>query len=108
MLDQNDLQAIAELLDTKIVAAIAASEERTAKRIEDASRQAVRDAVSQAVAYSENTVERKLDVIKEGLDLALETHIPVERIERIEEDVTTLKSLVHKYAAEVEHLKKAQ
>ena len=100
MLDKNDLRAIAEL--------IAASEERTAIRIEAACRQAVQDAVSQSIAYAENTVETKLDLIKEGLDLALETHIPAARIERIEEDIIVLKSVVRNNARELEALKKAQ
>ena len=68
MLDKNDLQAIGELIHAEV----SASETRTAKKIEEACRNAVRDAVSQAIAYSENTVETKLDLIKEGLDLALE------------------------------------
>ncbi|MBE7004092.1 MAG: hypothetical protein E7425_07385 [Ruminococcaceae bacterium] len=119
MLDKNDLQAIAELITAseerikaemgaRMSAEIAASEERTAKRIEEASRQAVRDAVSQAVAYSEGAVETKLDAIREGLDLALEVHIPVERIDRIEENITALKVVVRKHSEDIEKLKKAQ
>ena len=104
MLDKNDLQAIGELIHAEV----SASETRTAKKIEEACRNAVRDAVSQAIAYSENTVETKLDLIKEGLDLALETHIPVERIERIEEDVLTLQSVVRRHSGELDRLKKAQ
>ena len=126
MLDKNDLQAIGELIhaevsasekrmtqkiadsETRMTQKIADSEARTAKKIEEACRNAVRDAVSQAIAYSENTVETKLDLIKEGLDLALETHIPVERIERIEEDVLTLQSVVRRHSGELDRLKKAQ
>ena len=134
MLDKNDLQAIGELIHAevsaseartakRIEAAIGASEARTAKRIEEAvgaseartaekieaaCRQAVKDAVSQAVAYAENTIETKLDLIKEGLDLALETRIPVERIERVEEDMIALKSVVRRHSDEIELLKKAQ
>ena len=103
MLDKNDLQAIGELIHAEV----SASEARTAKKIESACRQAVKDAVSQAIAYSENTIETKLDLIKEGLDLALETHIPVERIERIEENIIALKSVVRRHSDEIELLKKA-
>ncbi|MBO6301083.1 MAG: hypothetical protein J6N15_01425 [Ruminiclostridium sp.] len=119
MLDKNDLQAIGELIHAEVAASeermisamdskIAASEERMTGKIEAAARQAVKDAVSQAVAYSENTIETKLDAIKEGLDLALETRIPAERIERIEEDIIALKSVVRKHSEEIDRLKKAQ
>ena len=97
MLDKNDLQAIAEL--------ISASEQRMTVKIEEAAR----DAVSQSIAYSENTVERKLDVIKEGLDLALELpRVSEERVDRIETDVDALKFTVRQHSGEIEKLKKAQ
>lgn len=96
MLDQNDLQAIAEM--------IAASEKRMAALIREESSAAT----SRAIAYMENTVESKLDLIKEGLDLALETRIPEERIERIETDVSALKVIVREHSRELEELKKAQ
>ncbi len=100
MLDKNDLQAIADLMDKKLEAQKA---ELVALIKEES-----RAATSRAIAYSEGAVEPKLDAIKEGLDLALETHIPVERVDRVEEDVIVLKSVVRKHSEEIELLKKAQ
>lgn len=100
MLDKNDLKAISELIDDRLTERLAESEKRTAVRIEEA--------MNQAITYSENVLERKLDVIKEGLDLALEGRIPPERIERIEGDVAVLKAAVSKHSEEIENLKKAQ
>ena len=96
MLDKNDLQAIAEL--------IAASEERMKAYVDEK----VTDETNRSIAYTETVVERKLDIIKEGLDLALETHISVERVERTEEDIIVLKSVVRAHSDEIQKLKKAQ
>lgn len=100
MLDKNDLQAIAELIHTEV----SASEERMKAYIDEK----VTDETNRSMAYTESVVEPKLDAIKEGLDLALETHIPVERIDRIEENVIALKSVVRKHSEEIDRLKKAQ
>lgn len=115
MLDKNDLQAIAELMkqqkeelselmDTKITTAITASEERMKAYIQEK----ITDETNRSIAYTESVVRPELAAIKEGLDLALETHIPVERIERIEDDVIVLKSVVRKHSEEIEELKMAQ
>ena len=111
MLDKDDLQAIAELMKQQ-------KEELSGlmdKKLEAQKAELValikeesRAATSRAIAYSEGAVEPKLDAIKEGLDLALETHIPVERVEHIEEDVIVLKSVARKHSKEIELLKKAQ
>ena len=127
MLDQNDLQAIAsllqqqkeelsELMDTKIAAAIDASEERMKayidKKVVVDMKGYIDDKVTnetnRSIAYTESVVEAKLDAIKEGLDLALETRIPIERIERIEENITVLKNVVRIHSEEIEKLKRAQ
>ena len=100
MLDKNDLQAIAELIHSEV----AASEERMKAYVSEK----VTDETNRSIAYTEAVVRPELAAIKEGLDLALETHIPVERIERIEEDVIVLKSVVRKHSEEFEELKKAQ
>lgn len=100
MLDQNDLQAIAELMDARLQQQ---KDELTALIKEESNA-----ATSRAIAYSENVIEAKLDLIKEGLDLALETHIPVERIDRIEENITALKVVVREHSRDIDKLKKAQ
>lgn len=100
MLDKNDLQAIAELIHAEV----AASEERMKVYVGEK----VTDETNRSIAYTESVVEQKLDAIKEGLDLALETHIPVERIDRIEENIIALKSVVRSHTNEIEKLKKAQ
>ena len=111
MLDRNDLQAIAELIAASeermsgiMSGMIAASEERMKAYIHEK----VTDETNRAIAYTESVVEAKLDAIKEGLDLALETHIPIERIERIEENIIALKSVVRRHSEEIDLLKKAQ
>ncbi len=100
MLDKNDLQAIAELIS----ASVSASEERMKAYINEK----VTDETNRSMAYTESVVAPKLDAIKDGLDLALETHIPVERIDRIEENITALKVVVRRHSEDIEKLKKAQ
>ena len=118
MLDRNDLQAIAELIaasEERMSEKIAASEERmngkiaaSEERMKAYIHEKVTDETNRAIAYTESVVEAKLDAIKEGLDLALETHIPIERIERIEENIIALKSVVRRHSEEIDLLKKAQ
>lgn len=100
MLDKNDLQAIAEL--------IAASEERVKAYVNEKVDEKVTDETNRSIAFTEAVVEKNMALIKEGLDLALETRIPVERVERVEEDVIVLKSVVRSHSDEIERLKKAQ
>lgn len=100
MLDKNDLQAIAELIHSEV----AASEERMKAYVNEK----VTDETNRSIAYTEAVVEKNMALIKEGLDLALETHIPVERVERAEEDIIVLKSVVRQHSEDIELLKKAQ
>lgn len=122
MLDKDDLQAIAGLIaasEERMSGMIVASEERmknhtdrmitaSEERMKAYIQEKVTDETNRAIAYTESVVEAKLDAIKEGLDLALETRIPVDRIERIEDNIIALKSVVRKHSEEIELLKKAQ
>ena len=113
------IAASEERMTERMSGMIAASEERTSERMNGmiaASEERMKayihekvtDETNRAIAYTESVVETKLDAIKEGLDLALETHIPMERIERIEENIIALKSVVRKHSEEIDLLKKAQ
>ena len=111
MLDRNDLQAIAELMQQQkeelselMDKKLEAQKAELVALIKEESRAAT----SRAIAYSEGAIEPKLDAIKEGLDLALETHIPKERMERAEEDIIVLKAVVRQHSEDIELLKKAQ
>lgn len=97
---QQQKQELSEMMDVKITA----SEERMKRYIEEK----VTDETNRSIAYTEAVVEPRLDAIKEGLDLALETHIPIERIDRLETDVGALKSVVRRHSSEIDALKKAQ
>ena len=119
MLDKNDLRAIAEMIHAEISASeqrmkafvieevhaeISASERRMKAFVTSEAN----CATSQAIAYTESSVETQLDLIKEGLDLGLELpRIPEERVERIEQDVEALKLVVRNQAEMIEKLQRS-
>ena len=111
MLDERDLQALSDLIDTKIAASeqrmtsymteqITASEKRTAAQIKDSR--------NQVMTYIEAAVMPKFQVLAEGHELLLQTLAPKNRVEVLEEDVSMLKMLVRSLGEELQELKKAQ
>lgn len=105
MLDKNDLQAIAKLMDTKLNQ----QKKDILGEVKQYIDEKVTDETNRAIAYTEAAVEPRLDAIKEGLDLALERpRVTPERVDRLEVDVSSLKSVVRAHSQELADLKKAQ
>ena len=100
MLEKQDLQAIKELIDCSVTAAVTATEERMTARI-DASENRI-------MAYIENAVMPNFKLLAEGHQTLLETLAPKSRVDNLEDDVIFLKSIVKSLMQEVSDLKKAQ
>ncbi|MBS5575547.1 MAG: hypothetical protein KHY01_05225 [Firmicutes bacterium] len=114
MLDERDLQAIAQLIDSKLQE----SEQRTAQLIDSKlkeSEQRTMGAIKEseqrtmqgAATLMESYFEPKFQLLAEGIQSLQETQIPRERFENLEEEVAFLHTIVRQHSREIEKLKHA-
>ena len=75
MLDEKDLQAIAQIMDSKIKE----SEQRMTAKIEESSKQTLRDAMQGASALMESYFEPKFKLLFENQQTMMETLAPKSR-----------------------------
>ena len=129
MLDERDLQAIAQLIDSKlqeseqrtvqlIDSKLQESEQRTAQLIDSKlkeSEQRTMGAIKEseqrtmqgAATLMESYFEPKFQLLAEGIQSLQETQIPRERFENLEEEVAFLHTIVRLHSREIEKLKHA-
>ena len=129
MLDERDLQAIAQLIDSRlqeseqrtsqlIDSKLQESEQRTAQLIDSKlkeSEQRTMGAIKEseqrtmqgAAALMESYFEPKFQLLAEGIHSLQETQIPRERFENLEEEVAFLHTIVRQHSREIEKLKHA-
>ena len=126
MLDERDLQAIAQLIDSRlqeseqrtsqlIDSKLQESEQRTAQLIDSKlkeSEQRTMGAIKEseqrtmqgAAALMESYFEPKFQLLAEGIQSLQETQIPRERFENLEEEVAFLHTIVRQHSREIEKL----
>ena len=136
MLDERDLQAIAQLIDSKLqeseqrtaqlidsklkeseqrtIGAIKESEQRTMGAIKESEQRtmgAIKESEQRtmqgAAALMESYFEPKFQLLAEGIQSLQETQIPRERFENLEEEVAFLHTIVRQHSREIEKLKHA-
>ena len=136
MLDERDLQAIAQLIDSKLqeseqrtsqlidsklkeseqrtMGAIKESEQRTMGAIKESEQRtmgAIKESEQRtmqgAAALMESYFEPKFQLLAEGIQRLQETQIPRERFENLEEEVAFLHTIVRQHSREIEKLKHA-
>ena len=129
MLDERDLQAIAQLIDSRlqkseqrtsqlIDSKLQESEQRTAQLIDSKlkeSEQRTMGAIKEseqrtmqgAAALMESYFEPKFQLLAEGIQSLQETQIPRERFDNLEEEVAFLHTIVRQHSREIEKLKHA-
>ena len=129
MLDERDLQAIAQLIDSRlqeseqrtsqlIDSKLQESEQRTAQLIDSKlkeSEQRTMGAIKEseqrtmqgAAALMESYFEPKFQLLAEGIQSLQEKQIPRERFENLEEEVAFLHTIVRQHSREIEKLKHA-
>ena len=136
MLDERDLQAIAQLIDSKLqeseqrtaqlidsklkeseqrtMGAIKESEQRTMVAIKESEQRtmgAIKESEQRtmqgAAALMESYFEPKFQLLAEGIQSLQETQIPRERFENLEEEVAFLHTIVRQHSREIEKLKHA-
>ena len=136
MLDERDLQAIAQLIDSKLqeseqrtaqlidsklkeseqrtMGAIKESEQRTTGAIKESEQRtmgAIKESEQRtmqgAATLMESYFEPKFQLLAEGIQSLQETQIPRERFENLEEEVAFLHTIVRQHSREIEQLKHA-
>ena len=132
MLDEKDLQAIAQIMDSKIkeseqrtAQAICESEHRTMQAIcesEHRTMQAIRESeqrTAQAIRESEQRTmqgastlmesyfEPKFKLLFENQQTMMENLTPKSRVDELEEEVAFLRSMIRQHSREIEALKHA-
>ena len=110
MLEEKDLQAIAQLMDTKLKdleCRMDAKMDAKLAPINDRLDQ-LQDDMTHVKTRLDYDVDKRLDAINEGIDTILETMVSKSRVEQLEDDVIVLKTAVKMLTQEVAELKKAQ
>ena len=115
MLDSKDLELLRAMMQEVVTGAVSESEARmTAKMDELETRMTARieerveDTRFMLMAYFESAIEPKFNMLAEGHKLLQETLAPVSRVEKLEEEVSTLRSVVMLQGAEISELKKSR
>ena len=114
MLDEKDLQAISQIMDSKIKeseqrmsAKIEASEQRMSAKIEESASQTLKEAMQGASAMMEAYFEPKFNLLFENQQTMLETLAPKSRVDELEVEVAFLRSVICQHSREIEALKHA-
>lgn len=107
MLDEKDLQAIAEIMDEKI----GESEARLTDRIRETEERTIQQAARNTQVIVENVVDKKLDLILEALGAQQEQMKRLaarSKVEALEDELAIVKHIVRMLSQDVAELKKAQ
>ena len=125
MLDERDLQAIAQIIYSKIqeseqrmttkiqeseqrmTAKIEASEQRMGAKIEESASQTLKEAMQGAAALMESYFEPKFNLLFENQQTMLETLAPKSRVDELKEEASVLRSVVRQHSRDIELLKHA-
>ena len=109
MLEEKDLQAIAQLIDTRLDAKLAPINDRMEQMQEDISD--LRTTVTRVAVTQENIVLKSLDALAEGHDLIyqrLKDLAGKDELTELRDEVRLLRSVVAQHSREIEALKAAQ
>ena len=89
MLEEKDLQAIAQLMDAKLA-------------------QQKQDIMHDVKVLLDTEVTTRFNLLAEGQQAILEKLVPMSRVEAVEADIAVLKQAVRAMSQEIAELKKAQ
>ena len=99
MLDEKDLQAIAQIIDSKI----RESEQRMDAKLEASEKRTMQGAAALMEAY----FEPKFKLLAEGIQGLRETQIPRDEFDDLKEEVAFLRTVVRQHSREIDKLKHA-
>lgn len=109
MLEERDLQAIAQLMDTKLAPIndrldqMQAAQDQMQEDLSD-----LRATVTRVAVTQENTVIPQLKLLAEDHETLLNTLARKDRVEALEDDVALLKTVVKAMSQRIAELEKAQ
>lgn len=104
MLDEKDLQAISQLMDTKL----AKQKEEILEVVDEKLTQQKQDTVQSMNILLETKVQTQLNLLAEGQKTILETLAPKNRVEELEDEIAFLKSVIKLHGEQIAELRKAQ
>ena len=107
MLEEKDLQAIAEIMqgmESRIDQKMGAMESRIDQKMEKQKQEIMHD----VKVLLDTEVTTRFNLLAEGQQAILEKLVPMSRIEAVEADVAVLKQAVRAMNQEIAGLKKAQ
>ena len=99
MLDEKDLQAISQIMDSRIKE----SEQRTAQAIKESEQRTMQS----AAVLMESYFEPKFKLLFENHQATLEQLAPKSRLEELEDEVAVLRAAVRQHSTEIAKLKQA-
>lgn len=129
MLDEKDLQAIAQIMDSKIreseqrtaqlidsrlmeseqrtAQAIRESEQRTMQVLDSKLKESEQRTMQGAATLMESYFEPKFKLLAEGIQSLKETQIPKDQFDELREEVFMLRAVVRRHSEEIKELKHA-
>ena len=99
MLEEKDLQAIAQLMDSRLDTKLAPINDRLGQMQAD---------LTHVKGRLDYDVDKRMGAINEGVDAILETMVPKSRVETLEDDVALLKTAFMAMPQRIAELEKAQ
>lgn len=117
MLEEKDLQAIAQLIDASLDAKLDTKLAPISERLDQMDRRMdqmqadlsdLRTTVTRVAVTQENTVIPQLKLLAEGHETLLNTLARKDRVEALEDDVALLKTVVKAMSQRIAELEKAQ
>lgn len=106
MLEEKDLQAIAQLINTSLDAKLSPINDRLNQMQDDLSD--LRTTVTRVAVTQENTVIPQLKLLAEGHETLLNTLARKDRVEALEDDVALLKTAIKAMSQRIAELEQAQ
>ena len=100
MLEEKDLQAIAEIMQ--------GMESRIDQKMEKQKQEILDESTRRMKLLLDTEVTAKFNLLAEGQQAILEKLVPMSRIEAVEADIAILKQAVRAMNQEIDELKKAQ
>lgn len=103
MLDEKDLQAIAQIMDSKIKE----SEHRAAQLMDSKLKESEQRTMQGAAALMESYFEPKFKLLAESIQSLRETQVPRDQFDELREEVFMLRAVVRRHSEEIKELKHA-
>lgn len=107
MLDEKDLQAIAQMMDTKLSQQKREILDETSQQMQSMRAEILDETTHRMKVLLDTEVQTKFNLLAEGQQNILDKLVSRSRVEELEDEVKFLKSVVRQINEEVQALKRA-